>query len=149
MELKEEITQIVNALPSEILGDVLLFLKQVEKTSTSKMQLSLNLKTILLEDQELLEKLAKWLICRKFLTFIKFWSRNSGWIHRFSVGTKTNYEQNRTAQSTLVIRGLEWWKCGAYFGKSQFYQPMESNRILIDTSVKIIQKNVGYMWFFL
>ncbi|AEE50222.1 hypothetical protein [Haliscomenobacter hydrossis] len=59
MELKEEITQIVNALPSEILGDVLLFLKQVEKTSTSKMQLSLNLKTILLEDQELLEKLAK------------------------------------------------------------------------------------------
>lgn len=59
MELTEEITQIVNTLPKEVLGEVLQYLRQVEKTSQEKMRLSLNLKTILLEDRELLEKLAK------------------------------------------------------------------------------------------
>lgn len=43
MELKQEINQIVNSLPIDILGEVL----------------SLNLKTILTEDRELLERLAK------------------------------------------------------------------------------------------
>lgn len=59
MELTEEITQIVNTLPKEVLGEVLQYLRQVEKTSQEKMRLSLNLKTILNEDRELLEKLAK------------------------------------------------------------------------------------------
>jgi|JI81BgreenRNA_FD_contig_51_991989_length_710_multi_1_in_0_out_0_2 hypothetical protein len=59
MELTEEITQIVNTLPKEVLGEILQYLRQVEKTSQDKMRLSLNLKTILLEDRELLEKLAK------------------------------------------------------------------------------------------
>lgn len=59
MELTQEITQIVNALPQDVLGEVLQYLRQVEKVSQEKMRLSLNLKTILLEDRELLEKLAK------------------------------------------------------------------------------------------
>lgn len=59
MELKQEITQIVNVLPNEILGELLSYLRQVEKVSQEKMRLSLNLKTILTEDRELLEKLAK------------------------------------------------------------------------------------------
>ena len=59
MELKQEITQIVNVLPNEVLGELLRYLRQVEKVSQKKMRLSLNLKTILTEDRELLEKLAK------------------------------------------------------------------------------------------
>ena len=59
MELKQEITQIVNVLPNEILGELLSYLRQVEKVSQEKMRLSLNVKTILTEDRELLEKLAK------------------------------------------------------------------------------------------
>lgn len=59
MELTQEITQIVNTLPKDVLGEVLHYLRQVEKVSQEKMRLSLNLKTILTEDRELLEKLAK------------------------------------------------------------------------------------------
>jgi hypothetical protein len=59
MEPIQEITQIVNALPKDVLGEVLQYLRQVEKVSQEKMRLSLNLKTILIEDRELLEKLAK------------------------------------------------------------------------------------------
>jgi restriction endonuclease Mrr len=59
MEPKNEIVQIVNKLPDEVLGDLLQYLRQVEKTSLEKMRLSLNLNTILTEDRELLEKLAK------------------------------------------------------------------------------------------
>jgi len=59
MEPKNEIVQIVNKLPDEVLGELLQYLRQVEKTSLEKMRLSLNLNTILTEDRELLEKLAK------------------------------------------------------------------------------------------
>ena len=59
MELTQEITHIVNTLPKDVLGEVLQYLRQVEKVSQEKMRLSLNLKTILTEDRELLEKLAK------------------------------------------------------------------------------------------
>jgi hypothetical protein len=59
MSVKEEIDQIVNALPTEVLDELLQYLRQVEKVSQEKMRLSLNLKTILIEDKELLEKLAK------------------------------------------------------------------------------------------
>jgi hypothetical protein len=59
MELKQEITQIVNTLPEDVLGEVLQYLQQLEKVSHEKMRLSLNLKTILTEDRELLERLAK------------------------------------------------------------------------------------------
>lgn len=59
MEVKQEITEIVNNLPDEVLEELLQYLRQVEKTTAEKMRLSLNLNTILAEDQELLEKLAK------------------------------------------------------------------------------------------
>ncbi len=59
MELKQEITEIVNTLPNDVLGELLLYLRQVEKVSQEQMRLSLNLKTILTEDRELLERLAK------------------------------------------------------------------------------------------
>ena len=59
MEVKQEIVQIVDKLPTEVLGELLQYLRQVEKSSTEKMRLSINLNTILTEDRELLEKLAK------------------------------------------------------------------------------------------
>ena len=59
MELKQEIIQIVNKLPNEVLEELLQYLRQVEKTTSDKTRLSLNLNTILTEDRELLEKLAK------------------------------------------------------------------------------------------
>lgn len=59
MEVKQEIVQIVNKLPNEVLGELLQYLRQVEKTTPEKMRLSLNLNTILTEDRKLLEKLAK------------------------------------------------------------------------------------------
>lgn len=46
MELKQEIVQIVNKLPNEVLGELLQYLRQVEKTTTEKMRLSLNLKHV-------------------------------------------------------------------------------------------------------
>ena len=59
MEVKQEINQIVDALPKEVLNELLQYLRQVEKASQEKIRLSLNLKTILTEDKELLERLAK------------------------------------------------------------------------------------------
>jgi hypothetical protein len=59
MEPTQEITQIVNGLPKDVLGEVLQYLKQIEKVSPKEMRLSLNLKTILIEDRVLLEKLAQ------------------------------------------------------------------------------------------
>ncbi len=59
MGVKQEITQIVNTLPNTVLSELLHYLRQVEKVSQEKMRMSLNLKTILTEDRELLEKLAK------------------------------------------------------------------------------------------
>jgi len=59
MEIKEEITKIVNILPEDILKDILLYLRQIENIAKEKSQLSTNLNTILKEDREVLEKLAK------------------------------------------------------------------------------------------
>ncbi len=59
METKQEIVEIVNKLPNDVLDEVLQYLRQFEKASQTKMRLSSNLKTILTEDRDLLEKLAK------------------------------------------------------------------------------------------
>lgn len=59
METKQAIIEIVSELPNEVLDDLLQYLKQVEKVTHEKMRLSLNLRTILLEDRELLIKLAQ------------------------------------------------------------------------------------------
>lgn len=59
MEIKEEINQIVETLPEDVLSDLLQYLKQIEKESADKIRLSLNLNTILTEDDDLLERLAQ------------------------------------------------------------------------------------------
>ena len=59
MEIKEEINQIVDTLPEDVLSELLQYLRQIEKESTSQMHLSLNLNTVLAEDDELLERLAQ------------------------------------------------------------------------------------------
>lgn len=59
MELKQEIIQIVNKLPNAVLSDLLQQLRQMESLAQEKICLSTNLKTILVEDQELLKKLAQ------------------------------------------------------------------------------------------
>ena len=59
MNVKQESTQIVDTLPDEVLNELLEYLRQVEKSLQEKVRLSLNLKIILTEDRELLEKLAK------------------------------------------------------------------------------------------
>jgi hypothetical protein len=59
MELKQEIIQIVNKLPNEVLNDLLQQLRQMESLTQEKICLSANLKTVLVEDRELLKKLAK------------------------------------------------------------------------------------------
>ena len=59
MGTKQAIIEIVNDLPDEILEDLLHLLKQVEKEQPVKMKLSINMRRILLEDKEVLSKLAK------------------------------------------------------------------------------------------
>ena len=60
MEIKQEITQIIDTLPEEVLSELVQYLRQVEKASQEKARMSLHLKTILLEDRDVLERLAKW-----------------------------------------------------------------------------------------
>jgi site-specific recombinase len=59
MEPKQEIAQIIDMLPDEVLNELVQYLRQVEKASQEKARMSLHLKTIFLEDKELLERLAK------------------------------------------------------------------------------------------
>lgn len=59
METKQEIVQLVESLPDEVLGEVLAYLRQFKETSAAPMQLLPGLATILAEDREVLAKLAK------------------------------------------------------------------------------------------
>ena len=59
MEPKQEINQIISNLPDELLAEVVQYLRQVEKASQEKARLSLHLQAILLEDSEVLARLAK------------------------------------------------------------------------------------------
>jgi RNase adaptor protein for sRNA GlmZ degradation len=58
-EIKSEIHKVVDNVPEEILESVLAYLKELSKTNNNKIALSLNLKQILIEDRELLQKLAE------------------------------------------------------------------------------------------
>jgi len=58
-EIKLEIHKVVDNVPEEILESVLAYLKELSKTNNNKIALSLNLKQILIEDRELLQKLAE------------------------------------------------------------------------------------------
>lgn len=59
MELKQEAIQIIDTLPDEVLSELVHYLRQVEKASQEKARLSLHLQTILVEDSEVLGRLAK------------------------------------------------------------------------------------------
>ncbi len=57
-EIKTEIHKVIDTIPDNVLQDILDYLKQLQDISQSKVELSKNLKLILTEDRELLEKLA-------------------------------------------------------------------------------------------
>lgn len=59
MKIKEEIKQIVDALPEDVLGELLQYLRKIEKESKRQLNLSLNINTVLAEDDEVLERLAE------------------------------------------------------------------------------------------
>ncbi|MFA6086011.1 hypothetical protein [Mucilaginibacter sp.] len=58
-EIRDEIHKVLDQVPEEALPDVLGFLKELQVHSSDKIKLANNLKKILSEDRELLEKLAK------------------------------------------------------------------------------------------
>ncbi len=58
-EIKSEIQKSLDNVPDSVLQDILDFLKQAEKQPTDKLNLTRNLRDILTEDKELLEKLAQ------------------------------------------------------------------------------------------
>ena len=58
-ELKDEIQKVIDHVPDNVLADVLDYLKKLQNTTPDKIDLSRNLKKILSEDKELLEKLAQ------------------------------------------------------------------------------------------
>ncbi|ADR20128.1 hypothetical protein MATR_22560 [Marivirga tractuosa] len=58
-EVKTAINEMLEKIPEEALQDVFDYLKSVQDKSAASITLSKNLRTILKEDKELLERLAK------------------------------------------------------------------------------------------
>ncbi|MBX2947239.1 MAG: hypothetical protein KF725_15525 [Cyclobacteriaceae bacterium] len=58
-DIKSEIQKSLDKVPESVLKDILDFLKQVENQPIEKVNLTRNLRDILLEDKELLERLAR------------------------------------------------------------------------------------------
>ncbi len=58
-EIKSEIQKTLDNIPEALLQDILDYLKLIQGKSADKVELSKNLKDILTEDKELLERLAK------------------------------------------------------------------------------------------
>jgi len=58
-DIKSEIQKSLDKVPESVLKDILEFLKQVENQPIEKVNLTRNLRDILLEDKELLERLAR------------------------------------------------------------------------------------------
>lgn len=59
MQVKEEIVKIVDNLPDDFLQELLQYLKKLDQASQANAKLSLNLNAILIEDKEVLSKLAQ------------------------------------------------------------------------------------------
>jgi hypothetical protein len=59
IEIKTEIQKVIDQVPENVLGDVLDFLKELQSKSSNEIKLANNLRKILSEDRELLEKLAQ------------------------------------------------------------------------------------------
>jgi restriction endonuclease Mrr len=58
-ELKERINKVLDSIPDEVLEEVLKYLKSLTNKSKDNIVLSQNLKRILEEDKNLLERLAQ------------------------------------------------------------------------------------------
>ncbi len=58
-EIKSEIQKSLDRMPETVLQDVLAFLRHVEGHPLEKINLASNLRTILEEDKQLLQRLAK------------------------------------------------------------------------------------------
>lgn len=58
-QIKSEIQKVLDNVPENMLHDILDFLKELQEQPVSKVKLTNNLRKILLEDKELLEKLAQ------------------------------------------------------------------------------------------
>jgi hypothetical protein len=58
-EIKSEIQKSLDNVPESVLHDILNFLKQAENQTPERLNLVKNLRDILTEDKELLERLAK------------------------------------------------------------------------------------------
>lgn len=58
-ELKAEIQKVIDKVPDALLNDILEYLKSIQNKSADTVRLSQNLRQILNEDKELLEKLAQ------------------------------------------------------------------------------------------
>ena len=58
-EIKSEIQRTLDNIPEAVLQDILDYLKLIQGKSADKVKLSRNLRDILTEDKELLERLAK------------------------------------------------------------------------------------------
>lgn len=58
-QLKKEIQEALDEVPETALADILRYLKDVRSKSSDKVEMSQNLRKILDEDQELLDRLAQ------------------------------------------------------------------------------------------
>jgi len=58
-EIRSEIQKTLDNIPENVLQDILDYLKTIQGKSADKIRLAKNLRDILVEDKELLEKLAK------------------------------------------------------------------------------------------
>jgi len=58
-EMRSEIQKSLEKVPDSVLQDVLNFLRQVENHPSEKVNLARNLRAILTEDKEILERLAE------------------------------------------------------------------------------------------
>lgn len=61
LQIQTEIQKVLDNFPESVLQDVLDFLKELQEQPADKVKLTNNLRQILSEDKELLEKLAQWL----------------------------------------------------------------------------------------
>ena len=58
-ELKSEIQKTLDNVPENILQDILVYLKEIERQPKKGIDMARNLRTILTEDKSLLERLAR------------------------------------------------------------------------------------------
>jgi hypothetical protein len=59
VQIKTEIQKVLEQVPEDLLPDILDYLKQIQLQTHDQISLSNNLKKVISEDKELLERLAK------------------------------------------------------------------------------------------